>query len=271
MAEPATKSLPHISGLDSIRFVAALAVLLGHLGVPPSLRGIWPDGSIGWAIRSTVDNSINGQAAVMVFFVISGFCIHYPRVEQDKLGVLEFLSARYLRIIPPMTVAISIWMMIRSDLESFTIGILWSLYAELFYYTCYPLLRQLRKLWGWGPVFGISVIGWAAVILSQPAVAEYPSHGVILTSILGSPCWLLGCILAERLKTSALNGSPPSTASIWAWRLFIWLLSVIASVLEFHSPIGAPITLNIFAVAVFFWLEREILRARVSGPVASLE
>jgi peptidoglycan/LPS O-acetylase OafA/YrhL len=51
----------------------------------------------------------------------------------------------------------------------------------------------------------------------------------------------------------------------------IWLLSVVASALEFHSPIGAPITLNIFAVAVFFWLEREVLWANARGAVPILE
>src|ERR1700692_810828 len=183
MFDSGTKSPPHIARLDSIRFVAALTVLLGHFGVIPSLRGVWIDRSIGWAIRGTLDNSINGQAAVMVFFVISGFCIHYPRVGQYKLGVLEFLSARYLRIVPPMLVAMFVWMMLRSDFESFTIGILWSLYAELFYYTSYPLFLQLTKLWGWSPLFGILVIGWAVVIFSQPAAAEYPTHGVVLTEI----------------------------------------------------------------------------------------
>ena len=41
--------------------------------------------------------------------------------------------------------------------------------------------------------------------------------------------------------------------------------------LEFHSPIGAPITLNIFAIAAFFWLEREIRWVRSRGAVPALE
>src|ERR1700722_3239000 len=271
MAELPTKSLPHVAGLDSIRFVAALVVLLMHFDVAPSLRAIWPSGSVGWAIRSTVNNSLNGQAAVIVFFVISGFCIHYPRVERLKIDVLEFYASRYIRITIPMVVAVSIWMMMGSELEVLGFSILWSLYAELAYYTAYPLILRLRKLRGWSGLLGISAIGAIAVVVFQPAVAQYQAHGVVLSCILGLPCWLLGCILAERMKLGPTDVSPPSSRSIWTWRLFIWLLSVIASALEFHSPIGAPITLNIFAIAAFYWLEREIKWARARGGASILE
>jgi peptidoglycan/LPS O-acetylase OafA/YrhL len=242
-----------------------------HFGIAPSLRGIWPDGSIGWAIRSTINNSINGQAAVIVFFVISGFCIHYPRAEGRKLDIFEFYASRYIRIMPPMIAAASIWVMMGSELEILAISILWSLYAELAYYTAYPVVLQIRKIWGWSWIFGLSVASWATVILSQPAAVQYQDHGVALTCVLGLPCWLLGCVLAERMKLGTAKTLPPSSRSIWAWRLMIWLLSVVASALEFHSPIGAPITLNIFAVAVFFWLEREVLWANARGAVPILE
>ena len=275
MAEPLTKSptknLPHIGGLDSIRFIAALIVLLMHFDVARRLGWIWPQGSIGWALRSAVNNSLNGQAAVIVFFVISGFCIHYPRVEGRKLDVLEFYASRYIRIMPPMIVAASIWVMMGSEFESLTISILWSLYAELAYYTIYPLILHWRRVWGWSWLFGISAIAAATVILSQPVVAQYQDHGVVLTCVLGLPCWLLGCILAEQVRKRRANTLLSSARSIWAWRFLIWVLSVAASALQFHSPIGAPITLNIFAVAVFFWLDREIVWARAHGAVPVLE
>jgi len=270
MTEPSTKSLPRIAGLDSIRFLAALVVLLMHFNVAPSLKDIWPDGLLGWAIRGTVDNALNGQAAVIVFFVISGFCIHYPRVAGRKLAVSEFYASRYIRIALPMFVAAFVWVVMGSELDKLVMGILWSLYAELAYYTAYPLIVLLRKAWGWSILFGVSAAGSAAVIFTQPIATLYQNHGIALTCILGLPCWLLGCILAERVQRDDPT-SAPSARSIWAWRLAIWVLSVISSALEFHSPIGAPITLNIFAVAVFFWLEREILWVRAHGPVSALE
>lgn len=271
MTEPPTKALPRVVGLDSVRFVAALTVLLMHFNVAPSVKWIWPDGSLGWAIRGTVDNALNGHAAVIVFFIISGFCIHYPRIKRRKLDVLEFYASRYLRIVLPMIVAAIISVMTGLGLDALVVGILWSLYAELAYYTAYPLIVLLRNAWGWSWVLGSSAVGSGAVVLSQPLAAQYTDHGIALTCILGLPCWLLGCILAERVMIGHSNTSVPSARSIWAWRFGIWVLSVISSALEFHTPIGAPITLNIFAIAAFFWLEREIRWSRARGPVPALE
>lgn len=265
------KPVPHLAGLDSIRFVAALIVLLTHFNIAPGLRDVWPHDSLGWMIRGAVDNSLNGQAAVIVFFVISGLCIHYPRVAGRKLDVFEFYAARYIRITLPMIVAAFVWVTMGAELNNLAIAILWSLYAELAYYTAYPLIVQLRKAWRWSVLLGISAVGSAAVVLSEPIAAQYQNHGFALTCILGMPCWLLGCILAERVKRVDAKTLAPSARAIWAWRFAIWMLSVIASVLEFHSPIGAPITLNIFAIAVFFWIEREVLWARARGAVAALE
>jgi len=37
-----------------------------------------------------------------------------------------------------------------------------------------------------------------------------------------------------------------------------WAASVIASVLRFHTPVGLPWTLNLFAAFAAIWLQREI-------------
>lgn len=58
---------------------------------------------------------------------------------------------------------------------------------------------------------------------------------------------------------------------MWFWRLSIWALSCAASVARFHSPIGFPWTLNAFAVAVFFWLERELRYFQVNRSSRLLE
>jgi peptidoglycan/LPS O-acetylase OafA/YrhL len=52
-----------------------------------------------------------------------------------------------------------------------------------------------------------------------------------------------------------------SAFSLWHWRLAIWFFSWLCSVLRFHSPVGYPWTLNLFGVAVFFWLQKEIAAA----------
>jgi peptidoglycan/LPS O-acetylase OafA/YrhL len=84
--------------------------------------------------------------------------------------------------------------------------------------------------------------------------------------VLGLPCWLLGCALAE-----ADWGKPPGLRELWAWRGGVWFASAVASVLRFHSPIKDPWTLNIFAILVAVWLAKEISRARVDPPSGLLE
>jgi len=78
-----------IKGLDSIRFLLAFTVLVGHMGLQ------FPD-------FSKLNNVyiinflklfgliFNGPAAVIIFFILSGFVIHYPFVvNNNKLNMLK--------------------------------------------------------------------------------------------------------------------------------------------------------------------------------------
>src|SRR5580704_8707351 len=83
VATPATVSNPggsrtpsRVLPISSIRFVLAAWVALGHFGIP--ILQAPQQGRILWVVRGLVNNAVSGQAAVIVFFVISGFCIHFP-------------------------------------------------------------------------------------------------------------------------------------------------------------------------------------------------
>ncbi len=67
-----------IIGLDSIRFICATWVVFDHLGLFPLLQGINTSNPIGFVINAAYNITVSGLAAVTVFFVISGLCIHYP-------------------------------------------------------------------------------------------------------------------------------------------------------------------------------------------------
>lgn len=77
-------------------------------------------------------------------------------------------------------------------------SILWSLVCEEVYYTLYPLILKTRVRWGWTSLIGATFAGAYAVVLTNPTAGNYPSYGAGLNWILGLPCWLLGCQLAER-------------------------------------------------------------------------
>ena len=58
---------------------------------------------------------------------------------------------------------------------------------------------------------------------------------------------------------------------MWGWRLAVWVVSSLCSVLRFHSPVGYPWTLDLFALLVFFWLREEIIYSQTQKRGRFLE
>lgn len=247
-----------ISGLDSIRFVCALWVFFGHEHAPPVVNPFAFDTFLYWVFRGIYGNMWSGPAAVIVFFVISGFCIHYPFANrQVDLPTFAFLVRRWLRLALPLAVAIPVAQLHGYTLALFDKTILWSLLAELIYYTIYPLLRRAWRLRGsWLMQVVIASLLALLVVLTDPGAGDYPSYGAWLNWLVGLPCWLMGCLLADHIQRG--NRLSVDRATIWGWRITVFAAAGLCSVLRFHSPIGYPWTLNIFAVLVAFWLYREI-------------
>ena len=250
-----SKTIAHVSSntyrpdIDGLRALAIIFVVIYH-AFPTVVTG--------------------GFVGVDIFFVISGFCIHYPNSHSLRIpSILEYFPRRYLRIGIPLIVAVMLSTLTGENLSLFHDSILWSLLAELIYYTIYPFLLTWRRNgmeWKW--VFaGSFAAALTLVVAVDPHVGNYASYGVYCNWILGLPCWILGCMLAERVS---LN-KPPLLRGVWRWRFFVWGLSVFFRIIRFHSPIGYPWTLNVFAIFVFFWLENEIAHYHAAKPSRFLE
>jgi peptidoglycan/LPS O-acetylase OafA/YrhL len=260
--------MKRILPISSIRFVLALWVFLSHFPYP-----ILTDPQRNpflWAARSLLRNSFNGAAAVIAFFVISGFCIHLPNRKRLEIpSWTAYYTRRYLRILIPMGAAIALAVPLKLNFGLYITFILWSLLCEEIYYFIYPLLLRLRDLLGWRGLMSFAWLASFFAILTNPAAKEYHNLGVALTWVLGLPCWLLGARMAERLDT--FYSRPISTLQIWLWRGGIWGLTVVVSVLRFHTIVGFPWTLNAFAIVATMWLEREIAYCRGMKGVPVLE
>jgi peptidoglycan/LPS O-acetylase OafA/YrhL len=264
--QPAPAVAKHVSGLDSIRFICASWVVFGHFGFLGIDLGFLP-APFGAMARVLWFNLFVGPAAVIVFFLISGFCIHYPYRDGRPLPLKAYYSRRYVRILIPMAIAIALGVPLGLKLENLNDSILWSLLAEEIYYLLYPLvLVRLRRRFGWRKVIAGTYVLSLGVVLTNPHGANYASFGPGLNWLLGLPCWLLGCELAETIPKVS-----PSAGRLWLYRFGIWGASAIASVLRFHSPIRYPLTLNVFAFGAFFWLGAEIAYAERHGAVRWLE
>ena len=110
---------------------------------------------------------------------------------------------------------------------------------------------------GWRGLIIVAYIISLIVATTKPSSPDYAGYGIYLNWLLGLPCWSLGCRLAETHPSD--SHAEISLVEIWSWRLGIWALSTICSILSFHSPLVYPFwTLNAFAFAVYLWLGKEI-------------
>ncbi len=265
---PVKPDLKRIVPISSLRFVLASWVVFSHYRVP--VLDTHQQGLVLWGLRALVNNLMNGPAAVIVFFIISGFCIHYPNRNGLAMPSWKlYYARRYLRILIPMTVAIGFSVPLKMQFGLFTDSILWSLLCEEIYYLIYPCLLAVRDRLGWNKLMAIAWGLALVVILTNPRAGDYASYGAKLNWVLGLPCWLLGCRLAERMDR--FSGVPVSRAQIWSWRGGAWALSIASSILRFHSPIGGPWTVSLFAIYASSWLEREIRYYRSGRRAPRLE
>src|ERR1700761_1676649 len=129
-------------GVDSIRFILAFIVLLSHFDnvYANSLKGA--ASSQLKLVGAFLANAFDGTSAVIAFFIISGFVIHYPG-KNGINNVLQFWIRRFLRILIPLAVIITIGSFLNHPEKTVT----WSLFCELIYYAIYPGLLKINLSW----------------------------------------------------------------------------------------------------------------------------
>ena len=86
--------------LDSIRFIAALMVFIGH-AISPSYQYL-PIKNTFW--EKLLNTASNAGTGVSMFFVLSGFLITYLLISEyelnRKISIQKFYMRRVLRIWP---------------------------------------------------------------------------------------------------------------------------------------------------------------------------
>jgi peptidoglycan/LPS O-acetylase OafA/YrhL len=263
-------SYKEVAGLDTIRFLAAMCVAFGHGALFPVAAYV-PEKTGLWAILVGLNNSaFNGVAAVMIFFVISGFCIHYKYACGQRFLTVPFLSRRLLRIAIPVLAAIALANLLGAQAQGALDAVLWSLYYEMIYYLIYPALRILFSALGIWACIACSTLISIVLIAFNWGLAYYWQFPVYYGWLVPFPAWLLGCLLAEKLsKGNVVHAGH----EIWTWRLVGLSYSAFVQAYFFHGPIkiGMPALLYPFIAYSFFWLDREIAHMRSVGAVPVLE
>ena len=249
------RSSDRFAWIDTLRGISALGVVLFHSRV--HLYAGWNEIQ-AHPERYSVFERIGAYASlplsmlgsgVMLFFILSGFCVHYPYSQASKrLNAGEYASRRFLRIYPPYLAAILLTVaaeviairVSRGQLSSLgtTLGSvlmvqnygshpgqmignpsLWSLPVEIELYVAYPVfLYCLRRF---GAMVSLMVVAAISIIASLAwALTGYSLNGNFL------PYWVIWCagaILAETASQRAL---------IWRrWYGVVIAICLVASVL----------------------------------------
>lgn len=264
--------MTHVRGLDAIRLFAAMVVAVSHynLDLRSDLAFLGP-------VLADYANKIfgllwNGQAAVIVFFVVSGFVIHFPYASGRKFNLGDFYARRFVRMVPPALVAGAafVWFGLL-DGRGWNDTIFWSLICEVIYYALYPLIfwGLARGLLRMPILLAASVVAAALLFAVNLDIMRVDTNYFSLgyaTWIFGLPCWLAGCWLAENTRRfKAASGTAIAVA-----RLAMLALGG-AAMLARNAPglfgvfSSNIVLLNVCTPAIVIWLGIEIAHNNAQG------
>jgi peptidoglycan/LPS O-acetylase OafA/YrhL len=255
--------------LDALRFVLAFWVAVGHFEIIPLFgdshtgTGLWHLFKRGW------DTVVFGTPAVIVFFVISGFCIHLPFRGTGKIEVGRYYLRRYTRILIPVAAALLIYrffgrhMVFWGEHSILWESPLWSLACEEIYYALYPGLRWIRNRIGWKLLLASTFAIGVGIAATHPHAESWHVFGALGTAMMLLPVWLLGCLLAEQAES--LKVEKPFFG-IWFWRFLAWLGCWLCEML--HFKLGVPYTQTMvwFGLLAYFWVRQEIAYGKGHSP-----
>ena len=263
-----------IVGLDALRFLCAMCVVQGHLRLGETLvfERLERPGHLVRTLRMLYNQGLpvpTGPNAVIVFFVISGFCIHFPYRHGRPLQARQFLARRYIRIgLPALVAAVLLYI---SGFHSLQDSVLWSIVCECIYYSFYPLLLRIKHRVGWRALIGGCFVACYAMLIahtgSGPYDGDFTSLGIGRIWILGLPCWLLGCLLAE----THTNFSTFGWGGQWLLRIGIVTAGCVVTTLRFYEGIGYYWTQPLLGLLIYNWLGTEVSYAAARAPWRWLE
>lgn len=243
----------HLDRLDALRGFAIFAVFAYHfLGTVYGMDHLpWKGQWIDWSAAPDqlflcLFPLTFGWVGVSLFFVISGFCIHWSFLRRKTFSAASFYRARFWRIYPPYLIALVVSTILAkvnlgsdAGLAQFVTHLFlvhnfsaetfyginpafWSLAAECQFYAAYPVFIWLRTRMGMERAL-MAALGLAAALR---LFMVFWSDGALTTSPVWftSPFvlwfdWLLGAYLAERLhagKRAALPAPLPSVLLLCA-------------------------------------------------------
>ena len=274
MDEVVADSKKWFKGIDSLRFILALIVLLSHFKDPFSAQLINSPSHTIRVFGYFLDNAFDGTAAVIAFFIISGFVIHYPN-KNGILNIKKFWIRRFVRIFVPLIVVYLIGIKFGHPDKA----VVWSLICELIYYAIYPFMVKIKLSWYYKFLIAYAIAAALIIIgahndvasLFKQADSKYHGYywqlGIFITWIVGLPVWLLGVLLAEHIDK--LNSI--SSNKVLLYRIGVIVLSCFCTIAKVYLFTSYIISMNLLAILIYKWLQAETVYFKNRQPLPWLE
>ena len=192
----------------------------------------------------------------------------FAQVDGKEINLPEFYLKRYTRVILPMLVITLLAFFIGNISEP--TGVFWSLYAELIYYTLYPLILTFKKYISLFKLIMIFYVIGLLLILFIPFknTGSYVDLGNSLTWVIGLPCWLTGVLLAEQVRKQTKN---VTLVRLMFQRSLSFGITILMMVAHFHLYLSNMLLLNLLLIPYYYWLRDEIDYYKVNTPNRYLE
>jgi peptidoglycan/LPS O-acetylase OafA/YrhL len=265
MSSHQPKQHQHFFWIDALRGYASLAIVLFHVNAI-----LWVGNQY---IKAHADHYSAfdqkcalfslpfqyGYSAVILFFLISGFCIHWPYANHKRLVVREYAKRRFFRIFPPYLLAVALsalgltfvhpaliapprtiglsFIMLQNydfshlhypnfwEMQIPTNSALWSLPIEAEFYITYPIVLYFARKYGFKVIIaGITLISVLATALGKfMPLPDFFHYWII---------WILGAYIAE----SAAKQTLPKWNILFSAMLAVTLIvSLLAGLIARHT------------------------------------
>jgi peptidoglycan/LPS O-acetylase OafA/YrhL len=262
-----------IKGLDNLRFILAFMVLLSHYNASLIYTLASSSSPILRLCGSMLANLFDGTAAVMAFFILSGFVIHH-QYKNGIVSLKQYAIRRFLRIFIPLIIIYVAGIKFNHPDKA----VIWSLICELIYYALYPLLATIKTSWSKKTLF-IYIISFIVILIAahhdvlalfnQTGTYQgyYWQLGPFVTWVVGLPVWLLGVLIAENVD----NLKTISFSKISLYRLLVFTISCLCVSAELYWHVSYILSMNIFALLMYKWIGAEISYFKNHKPNSLLE
>lgn len=214
--------LRKILSIEGVRGFAAIYVMLGHFVLLFQPYSFHPE-------YSSIIKNLFGQGhyAVILFFIVSGFSIHYSSTNSSfdtRKSLVEYFYKRIRRIYPIFFISLLLAIVVLilcenehssikrvilsffflTDLSPGNISLpiptnfpIWSLSYEIPYYLLYPLLHKGIKKYGINKIFVFSLI--VSFLMCFFQFFDIPNHVANIMKLYW--VWVAGVFIADLIIT----------------------------------------------------------------------